>query len=298
MDVSSCFVDDFFVCEVIAFGVLMCVWILLPKVHSIATSQGVINKTLQRDDYIKIMNQIKPMVQGAANIVWADAMKNESIITTQDAKKFLADRANKHVTCSNENHDVFRECAWYAAADYKFKFHFWQFIESSYYDIPIQVCLFGHLVATFWEPDTPRQLAENGMSADLKIMLALFQLIQWMDCFLIGMKRYFEYSIKEPYLTCLFEINYGNDHKYAHRGHHKYMNKALYLTLTGPHSKRYVSQLLFVCCDFINFLLMIVANIAPFSYYVPILPCLIMIRNQRVLFFGYDLLCAIFRAKD
>eukprot|EP01083_Nonionella_stella_P137729 419035_1 len=78
MDVSSCFVDDFFVCEVIAFGVLMCVWILLPKVHSIATSQGVINKTLQRDDYIKIMNQIKPMVQGAANIVWADAMKNES----------------------------------------------------------------------------------------------------------------------------------------------------------------------------------------------------------------------------
>eukprot|EP01083_Nonionella_stella_P300375 1025102_1 len=71
MDVSSCFVDDFFVCEVIAFGVLMCVWILLPKVHSIATSQGVINKTLQRDDYIKIMNQIKPMVQGAANIVWA-----------------------------------------------------------------------------------------------------------------------------------------------------------------------------------------------------------------------------------
>eukprot|EP01083_Nonionella_stella_P015704 43936_1 len=310
MDVSSCFVDDFFISEVIVFGVLICIWVVVPKVRLVRSPSATpneINKKMERDDYLRIMNQIKPMVQGAANIVWANSMKNESIITTQDAKQFLADRANKHITCSNENNYVFRECVWYAAAaapdaGHRFKFLFWRFIESNYYDVPIQLCLLGHLIATFWEPDTPLQLRENGVSTQVMILLGVFQLIQWNDCILIGIKRYFEYNISDPFLTCLFEVNYGSNHKYTKRLH-KYtngtqiMNRALYLTFMGPQGRRYVCQLLFVCCDFINFLLMIVVGIAPFSYYVPILPCLIMIRNQRVLFFGYDLFCAIFRAR-
>ncbi len=301
IDVSGSFVDDFHITMILAVLILACVWVLLRQLdysdmNNHKPNKPNNNKNCKDDDYKSIMNKMKPIVASAAKATWTRLMqKNKSklnsigcasIITTEQAKTFLANRSNNHIASENENNAVFRECFWK-----RFQLKYWEFIESNYYDIPIQLLLLGHLEITFWEPTTPKELCEDGLSNKLIFFLSIAQFIQWSDCILVGMKRYFEFEIKEPYLTSLYELNYGFTHSYTRRIKHsqKYNNnRALYLVFMGPQCRRYIFHIILVCIDLFNFILQISPKrIAPFSYYIPILPILIIIRNHHVLMFEY-----------
>eukprot|EP01083_Nonionella_stella_P165658 551634_1 len=333
-DVSNSFVDDLQITCIAIMLIMACVWVLLKELDytdkmelsdllkrkkSDAKHGSSMNlqHDLDRTDYLAIMHKAQPIVDGAANSKWL-RMMNEwvnsmpgyaAIITTDQAKTFLANRANEHIASENENNHVFRECAWHACnyeSLYKrFQLHFWEFIESNCYDVPVQLLLLAHLVTTFWEPSTPKELAENGLDQNLVYALAAFQFIQWCDCVLVGTKRFFEFKIKEPFLTSLYELNYGFNHKFTlcvkasgtkFTGARKL--RAFYLTFRGPHCKRYIVHMLMVYLDFVNFILQIAFRVAPFSYYLPILPVLIIVRNHHVLLFGADFISAIIYAKD
>eukprot|EP01084_Bolivina_argentea_P104427 186985_1 len=326
IDVSGSFVDDFHITIIFSILILACVWVLLRqldysnKLYSANNNNNKKNKSKKNkknndDDYKSIMKKMEPIVAGAAKAIWTKLMKqNElklnsigyaSIITSEQAKIFLANRANNHIASENENNAVFRECAWYACAYNRFwkifQLKYWEFIESNYYDVPIQLLLLAHLAITFWEPATPNELLEKGLNNKLIIFLSIAQFIQWLDCILVGMKRYFEFMVKEPYLTSLYELNYGFNHIYTRRikeSNNKGRFRSLYLVFMGPQCRRYIFHIILVFILFINFLFQITIRYAPFSYYIPILPLLIIIRNHHVLMFGNDFLSAIIYAKD
>eukprot|EP01083_Nonionella_stella_P199749 732230_1 len=177
---------------------MACVWVLLneldytDKMKNATAIESEAQQDLDRTDYMAIMHKMKPIVEGAANSKWLrlmnewkDSNESATIITTDQAKTFLANRANEHIASENENNHVFRECAWHACdyetSDKRFQLHFWEFIESNYYDIPVQLLLFAHLVTTFWEPSTPKELKQNGLSQNLVYVLAAFEPIK--TCF-------------------------------------------------------------------------------------------------------------------
>ena len=69
--------------------------------------------------YYNLMKKMHPLVTRAAKAIWARNLRENvpadsaSILTTEAAKNFLANRANKHINASNENNKVFRKCAWF-----------------------------------------------------------------------------------------------------------------------------------------------------------------------------------------
>lgn len=99
------------------------------------------------------------------------------------------------------------------------------------------------------------------------------------------------FSLFFRFLTSMFELNYGYSHKYTRRVRRskKYnsdFHRALFLTFLGPQCKRYWMHVVLVLISTADFICMAVIRIAPFSYYVPVLPFLIIVRNDHVQLFG------------
>eukprot|EP01084_Bolivina_argentea_P061384 112173_1 len=167
--------------------------------------------------YYKLMLKMEAIILGSANSTWKqliednellqkDAYENEikvNIITTKQAKQFMANRANEHIACENKNELKFIECAWEASLlneykrsdNKKFRIKVFRFIESNLYGIINQLFLCLHLITSLFEPSTPNELKRNGLSNTVLFIFLFCILMEWLDLFLIIYRRYIEFSI-------------------------------------------------------------------------------------------------------
>ena len=126
-----------------------------------------------------------------------------------------------------------------------------------------------------------------------------------MDVFLIGCQRYMEFTLNPSILKQLYQLNYGVDHKYS-----KKMNKfkdmksdesrleIMKLIFVGPESTKYLCHTFVFLLILINFILQITVRISPFAYYVPVIPLLMIIKNEHILSFLSEFFFAINFARD
>ncbi len=71
------------------------------------------NEKEEEQDYLKDMVKMKVIIEGAANKLWVDECKehgSDNLLTTEKAKDFLADTANKHITSPNDRNQIFISC--------------------------------------------------------------------------------------------------------------------------------------------------------------------------------------------
>ena len=273
--------------------------------------------------YYRLMIRMKPIVQGSANAEWSRKVKdnelnefanklgndvNVNVITTLQAKQFMAHRANEHIAAENENELKFVECAWEASLNgirtknKRFRLGFFKFIESNMYSFMNQLILFCHLIVSLFEPATPTQLKEEGLKDYVLYSIAFCVFFEWLDLFLIIYRRYIEFSIMEPYLTQLYQINYGLKHKYTRLIKNAQsmdrMNKRLYLVFFGPRSNVFIIHCTLNALILFNLITRVYSRIGYLSYYFPVLPVLLLIRNETILKFSTDFVFAVLYAKD
>eukprot|EP01083_Nonionella_stella_P070848 189819_1 len=267
--------------------------------------------------YYRLMLKMRGIVTGSANVAWKLMVEEDSrskgAIRTQLAKQFLASRANEHIAAAeNENELKFIECAWEAALQSEFmrsrnkkmRIKFFRFIESNLYGVFNQFFLVLHLCTSLFEPATPKQLAAEGLPQWIVLTTAICIVMEWCDFVAIIYRRYIEFSIAEPFLSQLYEINYGLDHVYTrqiHAASNTYawrIKKRLYLVVFGPRCRIFLIHALLCSAILLNFVTRITFRIGYLSYYFPVLPFLLLIRNETVLKFSTDFIFAVLYCAD
>ncbi len=232
----------------------------------------------------------------------------DGIITTNSAKDFMAQRANQHVSANDNNNFMFLMCA----LEFKNKWtrlQFLQFMDSNWYSVPMQFIIMLHLVMTVFEPSTPFELQRDGTADIIIFIISICIVCELIDVFLIGCQRYMEFTLNPAILKQLYQLNYGIKHKYCRqlkrfKDHHSnntgYINKLdiVKLIFFGPNSMRYLCHFIVYVLIVINFLFQVFLRKSPFAYYLPIMPILIIIKNEYILSFLSEFFFAINFARD
>ena len=255
--------------------------------------------------YFRKMNKMKPIIEGSANKLWEMACEGFSgIITTKAAKDFMAQRANQHVSANEHNNFMFLMCA-LEYRDQWNRLKFLQFMDSNWYSVPMQFIIITHLVITIFEPSTPLKLKTHGTDSALLIVIGACIVFEAIDVFLIGCQRYMEFTVNPSILKQLYQLNYGYQHKYCKllkkfrdRSSNESIKEILKLIYFGPGSARYLCHTIVFCAILINFLLQWWMRVSPFAYYLPVLPILIIIKNEHILLFLDEFFFAVNYARD
>eukprot|EP01083_Nonionella_stella_P239003 837014_1 len=248
--------------------------------------------------YFKKMNKMKHIVEGSANVLWKLTCDDfVGIITTQQAKSFMAQRANQHVSANENNSFMFLMCA----LEYRNRWNrlkFFEIMDSNWYSICMQFIILLHTTMTIFEPSTPQQLRDEGTAKSLAIVCAVCITFEFVDFALIGATRYMEFTINPAILKQLYQLNFGIEHKYCAHFKSGRKTNTWHLVFFGPKSTRFLCHLFVFFLILLNFVLQLFAREAPFAYYFPILPLLIIIKNAHVISFLSEFFFAINFARD
>ena len=330
IDTSNLRIDDIRFAIIILGATIFCVSILFIYIYrkDIDNDNNNDNNDNNADDdeycdktsydEIKIMNKMKPIILGSAISVWTERYKDfEGVLMTQTAQDFCAKRANQHIAANDNDkyNSMLIKCSWESAVQFSFgnnnkkiklKKNFIDMMESRLYNFIILFIIVLHILISLFEPATPKQLKKNGLNNKILICLIFCLFIEIIDLFLVGIKRFIEFSLNKDILLTLYEFNYDIDHPFVIKLKNipiKFDNdrklRALYLVFNGPKSRQYIIHCLLLFIIFINLLLTIsIFKIGIFSYWIPILPFLFILRSKNIKRFGRDFGYALYNSLD
>eukprot|EP01083_Nonionella_stella_P014074 39554_1 len=309
IDISYLATDDVRFSIILLGTTMFCVSIIFvtfsqQQQSDAAAEEGIEEECGANRDLTAVMNKMKPIILGSANTIWSRLHANyEGILSTTTAQDFCANRANEHIAAHDTNtyYSMLIKCCLITSSR-PCIVSFLEQIDSDLYNFAILFVIVTHLVLSLLEPATPKQLAEQGLESNLVIASVFCIFVEFVDLIVIGIRRLIEFSLDKESLLRLYELNYDMNHRYVRKLKHIpsqwERHRAIYLVFCGPKCSKYLAHIVLLMLILFNLILTIYARIGIFSYYIPILPFLFILRSKHIKQFGRDFAHALAHSGD
>ena len=260
-----------------------------------------------RSKYFNILLHVENIVKNSTIAVWNNEMSDYSgIITMNKIKHFLSQRAVEHLAfISDNNHNTvdsmltIDECC-LMARQAKIQRAYLMLFSNGLYNILIQAVIMAHILLAFLEPSTPKMLEENkGWDNNVLIYSLVCIGVEWIDLIVQFSIRFIRFNARNYGLEML---NHGHKASFTlhsirslHNNGRRESNSCCSNCFDCSKTDN-VWIKVFVGHDCQRFILLIVCNmliavnvgltyvyyIGIFSYYIPIVPILLIVRNDNI----------------
>ncbi|ETO19799.1 hypothetical protein RFI_17433 [Reticulomyxa filosa] len=267
--------------------------------------------------YEDIKHDVKKVVLNACNSSWAQDMEEKRqragasmVVTMNQAKLFLCDRAIQHMESQDYEQGkmfMFETCQMETNKDW-FHLKFIRCFSHPWYDACLTIIIAIHLLLACWEPATPSLLQKNGLQSWIAAISGLciaIQVIDFVIQFTIRYMRFKSHYTKSvddnvcfDILQSLQKLSLSCHGTYRPQFWYKYHQKHWQRAVIGPGEVRFILHGLIVCLVLVSFICAVTVRVAPFSYYVPILPLLLVLRNTQLFHALFDVARGIAYARD
>ena len=228
----------------------------------------------------QIRDNMEEIVVRSSNNVWEkelDDCNYSGIVTMSQVRQYISQRVYSVLSRSRINSDELNlemKRAWYYQV-------FLQIFSHDIYNTFIQFVIILHIHSAVYEPITQEELFKYGWGTGLIVYVFILMLIEWFDLGIQFIKRYIQIRVIKKHL-----------------GKVRLKKVCFSKRVTSPHYIRFLSLIVINCLILINFVFTITIRIGFFSYYVPITPVLLLIKNTHIWNASRNVVSALIRGKD
>ena len=260
-----------------------------------------------REDWYQI-------IVDCTNVYWQEYISNKScqLITLKEMESFTLKYAKRYLSFQNIDNPMALcdECC-LATQNENVQFkridHFITFELGNYkiYKFFVQAVILSHVFSLFNEPDTPEKLKKEGWSGNLAAFVAFCIVIEWIDTALWGYERTKRFYARTEVKNCQYleqckRIQLGNHSRPKLIMFNLFWDTRndLLRVFIGPGHTQFNLVFATVFLITINYFMTIGGRIGFFSYYVPITPLLLILRNEKTFYAMKNTLRALIEASD
>jgi len=289
--------DDIMVSIIIAGIFAVIVTIVIINIHAWMDGQYALNSQTRapprQRSRKKLKEEITQIVKASANADWEKTHGGigNSLVSMNEIAKFQSERAFKYIRFHSERYDsMYLIDQWSLEILKAWKQQrFVLIFTNRKYHIFMQYVIFAHIFSAIWEPITQDQLTQHGLNDQLCIFQIIVILLEWFDLIILYILRFIRFrarNVEYHQITKEWKVdtNLKANVKSAIFGGGKW--KCLALTLINV-------------CILGNYLTTVTnMRIGLFSYYIPILPILLIMRSTSLFRATQSFTRTIWHSKD
>ncbi|ETO33689.1 hypothetical protein RFI_03408, partial [Reticulomyxa filosa] len=305
---------------------VMLITMALMAVFFTVLSEHIRNKAKQKEDehyqkversYEDIKRDVQRIVLNACNAVWKEEMQQKELregialaTTMSQAKFFLSNRAVQHMELQDRDHGkmfMFEKCQMETNNDW-FHVKFVETFSHNWYDALVTFVIALHILLACWEPSTPSQLQQHGLKHWIVAVSIFCIVIEILDLAVQFFIRYFRFKshhtkngdqqTTSQILQDLQKLSLSGFDGYRPMFWFKYHENHVIRALIGPGELRFLIHGLLVVLVLLSFICAVSIRVSPFSYYVPVHPLLLVVRNTQLFNALFDVSRGIAKARD
>eukprot|EP01083_Nonionella_stella_P235708 828482_1 len=258
--------------------------------------------------YRALKREMEEMVEYSSVKTWSDFNRNfqseigNHPIRTSMATDFMAKQSNMHV--ETKKHGDLTMMLYALQLEHHAEGaagKLLRFLDAALYNWCMNAVICLHMLFIMYLPVSPQILSSREFSdpgaRSAMIAIGFVVIIEIADVILLGAARWIEFGgLSLEYSKRFTRLKYGQRHRFVDQ---IATHSPIWLTFFGTASwKHFIVHIVLIALIIVDTALMMLAHIGIFTYYIPVVPILLVVRSQTIREFSIQFFYAIYYAKE